>query len=810
MKKNISINISGIIFHIEEDGYEKLKEYLETIHKYFSTYDDSTEITADIENRIAEIFLSKLKEGKQVITLEDVDALIATMGGIKDFKEVEVEQEAAEDKKAEAGSPAGQGSTAYQQPRRLFRDEKRKILGGVIAGVAHHFTIDPLWIRLVFLVLFFGVWIAPAVPGILILTYIILWIVIPGSYEISDEKKYKKMYRNPDGKVLGGVASGIAAYFGVDVVIIRLLFIILIFFGGTGLILYIIFWIILPEATTITDKMEMQGEPVTLRNIETNIKKSLKVEGGQEESIWVKILLFPFRLIASLIEFLSKALGPFLNFFVEAIRVAFGLILVLTSIALLIALVVVGGIGLGLFTNVDWISMGSFPIDVFTKGIPVLPLIAVFFASLIPVIFLIILGISIITKQLMLNAKIGWGLFALWIISLVLLAFTVPKLIMNFGKEGTITEVENYDFGKKTMVLKLHESGMENYEMAVLKLRGQDEPNVRLEKRFEARGNSRANAIENAKMVEYDIVRNDSVLTFDSNIRFRDGASFRGQTLSMTLFIPYDKPFMMEEDLKYILRNTIYSSGYSVSQLQGNTWTFTHSGLKCITCKEDSSERSDRDEEFNPEGYNREFKLDNFTSINAGGIFSLNIVQAPDTKIVVSGNEEYVDKVEMRVDGDELIITLKDKITHWNRNMKEIVVDISVPELKHLKLGGAAKAKIEDFDQDQMELDLTGASNAELNAKVKSLNIGVEGASKISLEGEGDNLTVKASGASSINGFDYEAKSIDIEVSGASNAKVNATEELEADASGFGKIQYRGEPRLNVHGSGLNSISKED
>ena len=89
MKKNISINISGIIFHIEEDGYDKLKEYLDTIHRYFASYDDSSEIIADIENRIAEIFLSKLKEGKQVITLEDVEALMATMGGIKDFKEVE-------------------------------------------------------------------------------------------------------------------------------------------------------------------------------------------------------------------------------------------------------------------------------------------------------------------------------------------------------------------------------------------------------------------------------------------------------------------------------------------------------------------------------------------------------------------------------------------------------------------------------------------------------------------------------------------------------------------------------------------------
>src|SRR5438105_1545544 len=92
MKKNISINISGIIFHIEEDGYENLRKYLDSINKYFSSFDDSTEIMADIESRIAEIFLSKLNEGKQVITSEDVNALIATMGSVNDFRAAE-EQE---------------------------------------------------------------------------------------------------------------------------------------------------------------------------------------------------------------------------------------------------------------------------------------------------------------------------------------------------------------------------------------------------------------------------------------------------------------------------------------------------------------------------------------------------------------------------------------------------------------------------------------------------------------------------------------------------------------------------------------------
>src|SRR5271163_2632606 len=98
MKKTLSINVSGIIFHIEEDGYETLRKYLDSINRYFSSFDDSSEIIADIENRIAEIFLSKLNEGKQVITAEDVAQLITVMGNVSDFKAAEENEFAAGDK----------------------------------------------------------------------------------------------------------------------------------------------------------------------------------------------------------------------------------------------------------------------------------------------------------------------------------------------------------------------------------------------------------------------------------------------------------------------------------------------------------------------------------------------------------------------------------------------------------------------------------------------------------------------------------------------------------------------------------------
>jgi len=129
MKKNISINISGIIFHIEEDGYENLRKYLDSINKYFASFEDSSEILADIESRVAEIFLSKLNEGKQVITSEDVNALIATMGSVSDFKAAE-DQELKEDTsrlRTDTNTSSGRSESAQEPrlpkpPQQLLRD----------------------------------------------------------------------------------------------------------------------------------------------------------------------------------------------------------------------------------------------------------------------------------------------------------------------------------------------------------------------------------------------------------------------------------------------------------------------------------------------------------------------------------------------------------------------------------------------------------------------------------------------------------------------------------------------------------------
>ncbi len=809
MKKNISINISGIIFHIEEDGYDKLKEYLDTIHRYFATYDDSSEIIADIENRIAEIFLGKLKEGKQVITDEDVEALKSTMGGIKDFKEVEMEEEPEEEKGEEAYS-GGSAESYSPQSKKLCRDERRKILGGVLSGIAHYFSVDPLWIRLIFIVLFFGVWFVPSMFVLLSIAYIVLWIVVPGSYELEEEKKIKKMYRNPDDKVLGGVASGVAMYFGIDVVIVRLLFVVLLFFGGTGLILYIILWIILPEARTITDKMEMQGEPVTLKNIESNIKRSFRVDSDEEESIWVKILLFPFRLIAALINFLSKALGPIAAFLVEAIRVIFGLALVLIAIAMTLGLLIAAGIGFGLFTGGFFVEYVDFPIHLVSNEISAVPLIAGFFAGLIPQIFLLILGISIITKELLLNARVGWSLFAVWIISLVIMAFTIPPMVGNYARDGVYEEVDTFDMPYETVLIDLKYIGLEDYEVTRLRLRGHEDSVFRLEKRFEAVGKTRLDAIENAKMVNYNYVLEDSMIVFNSNIEFKEGARFRGQSLDMTLYIPHHRKFRMDYDLRHIIRNTIYYYGFREYQMENNTWMFTQDGLECLTCEEeDNSGEEKKDFENTTGSETRSFDLSGFGSIDISSIFNAEVVQGSDWEVILNGRSEDLDDVVVRMINDDLEVDFTRDISRWDTDREKVKVYIKMPDLEGVELSGAARAVISGFEQNLLSIDMSGAASAEMDFRVDDMDVDMNGLSNLTLTGRGNRLKANIAGASNLEAFDYMVENAEVEVSGASKVKVYVSDLLEIDASGGSEVRYKGDPRVRSERYSGSRIIKE-
>jgi phage shock protein PspC (stress-responsive transcriptional regulator) len=787
MKKNISINISGIIFHIEEDGYETLRNYLDSINRYFSSYDDSKEIISDIENRIAEIFLSKLTDGKQIINEEDVDSLITTMGSIQDFEAIEEPQEQAHEKRE-------YGSQQQQEPKKLYRDNKRKVLGGVASGLANYFGIDPLWIRLVLVIGVLGldVFLWGAASGFFLIGYIIFWIVVPGSDHLEEDKEVKKLFRNPEDRVIAGVASGIGAYFGTEVTIIRLLFVLTFFFGGAGLLIYVIMWIITPEAKSITDKMQMQGESVTLSNIESNIKRSLNVDENEEESLIVKILLFPFRLLATVISGLGKALGPFLMFLVEAIRVIVGIIMVVTAVSLLFALIVSLGVLLGTVSGAEGLVMGDLPLHLVRDSIPVFGSITAFFSLFVPALALALLGVTIIAKRKIVPTSVGWSMFAVWILSLLGLGLTLPRVIQEYKTEGTYRVVQNYDLQGKKAVLQLREVGLDDYQVTQLRLYGHESEEFKLVSKFSSRGRTRQEAIVNAQMVDYKVQLDDSVFTFDSNISFKEDAAFRGQALKMELYLPYDQEFFMNEDLKHIIRNTIYRSGFSVSQMEGNTWVFTEAGLRCLTCE---YEDDDDDDYYYSGNFEKSFDVGSFTGLEIGDDFIINLRQSDSFSINLSGEEAFIEEVQVENDGGLLKIGFNQDRYTIRKKDRGIEVNIELPDLEEVHFSGVCKAYINDFDLNSIKMVLSGVSVTESELRVvDNLEVEMKGAAKLTLEGKGGYLRAQLSGGSVLNSLYYEAANVEIEAEGASTAKVFASNTLNASSRGSSEIQYRGDP----------------
>ncbi|MEM1137969.1 MAG: PspC domain-containing protein, partial [Bacteroidota bacterium] len=498
MKKNISINVGGIIFHIEEDGYENLKDYLSSINKYFSNYEDSIEIIADIESRIAEIFLSKLSENKQVITHEDVENLMATMGRVSDFEAAEeiidetysttsnfYQEETNTDTKTVKKKLTKEYSDYKKtfEDKTFLRDEKRKLIGGVCSGIAHYFNIDALWVRMIFLLPFFDIFITFVAPWFVVAVYAIIWIAIPGSNELEEDEKLRRLFRDGENAVLGGVAAGVSSFFGIDVNIVRLLFVISTFTGGVGFILYLIIWFITPEAKSITERMQMKGEPITLSNIEKKIKDSLNFDEDEDESLIARILLFPFRLISKIIDSVGDDVGPIAKVLFTILSVFIGILLVMISMGITIGLVSSLTIFFGFADSIEvFVNETDVPIGMIQMIQNSFPPVGVFFTFIsvwIPVIFIGILGSALIARKMVTKPILNWGLLGMWIIGLIGAGVTVPLFLTELQSSGTFKETFIYEAPNERLNITLEEENkIDDITMINLAISGHDKEEI--------------------------------------------------------------------------------------------------------------------------------------------------------------------------------------------------------------------------------------------------------------------------------------------------------------------------------------------
>ncbi len=295
MKKVININFQGRILPIEEMAYENLKNYIESLSAYFEKEEGKDEIINDIECRVAELCEDRLKKGAVCITEDDINLIIESIGRPADFEAQDGFEAQSSSGNSNYSSSQNEGQNNWDniRPKLLYRDEQNKVLGGVCSGIANYFGLEPLLVRILWIFLI----------GVNILGYLILWIAVPSSSvkEIGGVKK--RLFRDIENKVIGGVCAGLSKYFGIKVWIIRILFLIpfirLVFnfreihlfqfwdapdfpnflditFSPGSVFIYIVLWLVLPEAKTSADKLEMVGEKVDLNSIKNTIQNDME------------------------------------------------------------------------------------------------------------------------------------------------------------------------------------------------------------------------------------------------------------------------------------------------------------------------------------------------------------------------------------------------------------------------------------------------------------------------------------------------------------------------------------------------------
>jgi phage shock protein PspC (stress-responsive transcriptional regulator) len=280
MDKIVLINYQGRSFSFEEIAYQRFQSYEQSLKVYFAKEEGGDEIIEDLQYRMAEI-LEQQSLGKTAISTADIDNLISAIGNPADFEDGEHKTE------------SNQEETTSQdtKEKNLFRNKKDKIIAGVCSGIANYFALDPIVIRIMFILLTLFNVATLFTFNLGILGYIILWIVL--TPKVLEANITNKLFRSPKDQVIGGVCSGLAQFFKTETWIIRLIFcapLVLGFatnnsfdrfdnniignsFYSLSFISYLILWFIIPLAKSSTDYMLMKGEPINLTTIQNTAKK---------------------------------------------------------------------------------------------------------------------------------------------------------------------------------------------------------------------------------------------------------------------------------------------------------------------------------------------------------------------------------------------------------------------------------------------------------------------------------------------------------------------------------------------------------
>lgn len=443
----------------------------------------------------------------------------------------------------------------------------------------------------------------------------------------------KKLFRDGEDKFLGGVSAGLGHYFRIDSLWIRLMWVILVVAGfGTGIPIYILLWILIPEAQTTAEKLQMKGEPVNISNIERKIREefdgvtSRVKDGVNDVTNKVKSTEFKSKAktgIQEIVETLGKIILAILSVLGKFIGALLIFVATVTLIALIIGAFSWGGIEILGFGN-EYVHYPPFFFDSIMPSW--LLIILVFIIVGIPFIMLFMLGLKIISSNVKsFSTTTKLSLLGIWIISLIGLSIAGANFATRTAFDGVNNQTEELpimanDTLRVKMIgndnlsnrkeLRRQYSSETVYDNDTQKLfstrinvdiKSTDKENAFVKIRKESEGKNRLTANNDAEAIEYQFNLNDNNLELNGYFLSDFKNKFKDQLIDITINIPTNSFIYLDNSTRTFLDDVDNIQDINDRDMPRHLYQMTDEGLKCLDCDPEifGNSFNSNDEHFN-------------------------------------------------------------------------------------------------------------------------------------------------------------------------------------------------------------------
>ncbi|NKI32786.1 PspC domain-containing protein [Croceivirga thetidis] len=436
------------------------------------------------------------------------------------------------------------------------------------------------------------------------------------------QSRVKKLYRDTEQKYIGGVCSGLEYYLGLDALWIRIIFILFAIFSGFGIVAYILLWILVPEAASTSQKLDMRGEPINISNIERKVKEGFddvadRVKSVDYDKVGNKVKSGSktfFDTLGDIFLFLFKVFGKFI-----------GIILVIVGAANLVALFITM-VTLGAFDASNFPVVNFFNLMMDTGVFPIwATLIFGFFAFGIPFFFVLYAGLKILVSNLKSIGNIAkFTLFGLWLISVGVLAAIAIRQAAEHSFTGTTSVNDSLTMEGDTIKITMNNTDEFDFENTMhfgdmrlvhdengepllysrdvrFDIRKSEDSLLRIKIKKDADGSSFEEARNRSAKIDYGYVLNSDEVVLNDYLTTSKENKLRDQEVRSIVYIPEGKTVVFDESVKQSIgRSTKNDQDYYRRKIVDYQWVMGSDGeLKCLNCPDDPESWEDEDEEEN-------------------------------------------------------------------------------------------------------------------------------------------------------------------------------------------------------------------